>query len=271
MQWVHHDNRTNCSGLTDSEFVTHCNDQDRNKPFECDSCKSKSKAKPFFTLPFANLDDSFCFNDNSEENILNSLEVKEFIAQCESIQNCVNIDDDDLPSSVNSKYFDITQLNSLKLDLPSSFGLFHVNIASLNKHIDDLKLILSRLKFKFDVIGISEHKIFKDTLPSNEIKIPGYDEFIFAPTEGVCGGTGFFIKDNLDYVQKPELVINSPVNFESLFIEVIFPKRKNLIVGCIYRHPSSEISVKDFTNLHLEPVLQKISAEKKRVCTHGRF
>ena len=103
MQWVHHDNRNNCSGLTDSEFVTHCNDQDRSKPFEYDSCKSKSKAKTFFTLPFANLDDSFCFNDNSEENILKSLEVKEFIAQCESIQNCVNIDDDDLPSSINSK------------------------------------------------------------------------------------------------------------------------------------------------------------------------
>ena len=151
----------------------------------------------------------------------------------------------------------------MKLDLPSSFGLFHVNIASL-KHIDDLKLILSRLKFKFDVIGISEHKIFKDTLPSNEIKIPGYDEFIFAPTEGVCGGIGFFIKDNLDYVWRPELVINSPVNFESLFIEAIFPKRKNLIVGCIYRHPS-EISVKDFNNLHLGPVLQKISAEKNSV------
>ena len=166
MQWIHHDNRNNCSGLTDSGFITHCNDQDRSKPFDCDSCKSKSKDKTFFTLPFANLD---------EENILNSLEVKEFIAQCESIQNCVNIDDDDLPSSINSKYFDITQLNSL-------------NIASLNKHIDDLKLILSQLKFKFDVICISEHKIFKDTLPSNEIKIPGYDEFIFAPTEGVCGG-----------------------------------------------------------------------------------
>ena len=107
------------------------------------------------------------------------------------------------PRSINSKYFDISQLNSLKLDLPSSFGLFHVNIASL-KHIGDLKLILSQLKFKFDVIGISEHKIFKDTLPSNEIKIPGYDEFIVAPTEGVCGGTGFFIKDNLDYVRRPE-------------------------------------------------------------------
>ena len=61
--------------------------------------------------------------------------------------------------------------------------MLHVNIASLNKHIDDLQLILSRLNYKFDIIGISEHKIFKDTIPSNNISIPGYGEFIFEPTE----------------------------------------------------------------------------------------
>ena len=89
--------------------------------------------------------------------------------------------------------------------------------------------------------------------------------FLHQQKEYVVEAPGFFIKDHLDYVRRPELVINSPVNFESLFIEVIFPKRKNLIVGCIYRHPSSEISLKDFTNLHLKPVLQKISAEKNSV------
>ena len=78
--------------------------------------------------------------------------------------------------------------------MPSSFGLFHVNIASLDKHIDDLKLILSLLNYNFDIIGISEHKILKDTLPSNNIKIPGYEEFIFEPTETTHGGTGFYIK-----------------------------------------------------------------------------
>ena len=89
-------------------------------------------------------------------------------------------------------------MNSLKLDLPSSFGLFHVNIASLNKYIDDLKFILTQLNFNFDIIGISEHKILKDTVPSKNIKIPGYEEFKFEPTESTHGGTGFYIKDNLD-------------------------------------------------------------------------
>ena len=43
----------------------------------------------------------------------------------------------------------------------SSLGLMHVNIVSLDAHLDDLRTALGRLKFSFDVIGISEHKIRK--------------------------------------------------------------------------------------------------------------
>ena len=172
---------------------------------------------------------------------------------------------------MNSKYYDIKQLNSLKIDLPSSFGLFHVNIASLDKHIGDLNLILSKLKYNFDVIGISEHKIFKDTSPSNNINIPGYHEFIFEPTETTHGGTGFYMKDNIDYVIREDLQINSPSDFESMFIEIQFPKKKNLIIGCVYRHPTSNISVQDFTNLHLDTILQKISLENKQCALMGDF
>ena len=43
--------------------------------------------------------------------------------------------------------------------------MFHVNMASLNKHIDDLRLIISLLEYKFDIIGISEHKIKKGDVP----------------------------------------------------------------------------------------------------------
>ena len=93
----------------------------------------------------------------------------------------------------------------MKIDLPSSFGLFYANIASLNLHIDDLKLILSKLNFKFDIIGISGHKIRKYTLPSNNISIPGYDEFIFEPTETTYGGTRFYIKNNIDYISRKDL------------------------------------------------------------------
>ena len=108
-------------------------------------------------------------------NILSTKDM-DFATQCNLIQDYLNSEnnDDILLNHVNSEYYDGKKLNSLKIDLPSSFGLFHANIASLNLHIADLKLILSKLNFKFDIIGISEHKIRKYSLPSNNISIPGY-------------------------------------------------------------------------------------------------
>ena len=85
---------------------------------------------------------------------------------------------------IDSNHYDINEFNSCKIDKSSSFGLLHINIASLNKHIDDLKLILSMFTHEIDVIGISEHKIQK----VNE-KPSGYHEFLFQPTETTHGGT----------------------------------------------------------------------------------
>ena len=82
-------------------------------------------------------------------------------------------------------------------------------------------------------IGISEHKIQKDTIPSDNIKIAGYEEFVFDPTGTTHGGTGFYIRDNLDYIRRDDLKINSPTDYESTFVEIIFPRKKNLIIGCI--------------------------------------
>ena len=52
--WVHHGNRHNCSGMTDTEFETHINDE--LKPFECDRCInesiSRSNSSLFHCLPF---------------------------------------------------------------------------------------------------------------------------------------------------------------------------------------------------------------------------
>ena len=161
-------------------------------------------------------------------------------------------------------------MNSLKPD-KLSFGLLHVNIASLDAHIDDLRTFLSRSKFNFDVIGISEHKIKKGSSPSNNIALIGYNEFEFEPTGTTHGGTGFYIKQGLDYKMRDELSINIPGQLEASFVEIILPDKKNLIVGCFYRHPSSPISVRDFTSEQLEPILSKISKEKKEIALMGDF
>ena len=53
---------------------------------------------------------------------------------------------------------------------------------------------LSLFKFKFHIIGITEHKI-KGDIPISNIEIPGYHDDHDASST-THGGTGFYIKNS---------------------------------------------------------------------------
>ena len=99
----------------------------------------------------------------------------------------------------------------------------------------------------------------------------GYHPFVFDTTETTHGGTGFFVHDSLVFNKRDDLKFNSAGNFESTFIELILPNRKNVILGCIYRHPTSNIPVHQFTNAYIAPLLEKISSEGKICSLMGGF
>ena len=44
-----------------------------------------------------------------------------------------------------------------------------------------------------------------------------------------------------------------------------------MIIGCIYRHPTSALSIADFNNKYIEPLLDKISTENKICSIMGDF
>ena len=115
-----------------------------------------------------------------------------------------------------------------------------MNIASLSAHIDDLKWLLDTLGHKFDIVGISETKIRESNEPLINIKLPGY-EFIQIPTKSHFGGVVFFIKEDINYKIRHDLSKSIFEVSESIFIELTDKSSRNLLVGCIYRHPSSEI------------------------------
>ena len=54
---------------------------------------------------------------------------------------------------------------------------------------------------------------------------------------------------------------------ESTFIEILNKKQKNLIIGCVYKHPKHE--VKDFTNNNMMSLLDKLSNENKDIMIMG--
>ena len=121
----------------------------------------------------------------------------------------------------------------LRLKNDNSSSLFHVNIASLNKYLDDLHNLLSIIKLQIQVIGICEHKIKKGSCLNGSL--PGYT-FEFKPVTSTLGGVGFFINDNLCCKVRNDLKMLLNGCLESIFIEISFDRKKKNIVGLIYRH-----------------------------------
>ena len=54
-----------------------------------------------------------------------------------------------------------------------------------------------------------------------------------------------------------------------VFVEIISKTQKNTIVACVYKHP--KLSISDFTNIFLQPLLDKLSYETKNIILQGDF
>ena len=173
--------------------------------------------------------------------------------------------DEFLSSSINSKYYSPTDFIDAKFS-KNSFTMIHLNIASLQCHIDELRTLLSLIGHPFDVVCITETRLHDDKALSN-IHIEGYD-FVHTPTPTRCGGAGIYIKSSLEYEQlKNHSVCHENIS-ESIFIEIKNNHKKNLTVGCIYRHHTP---IQTFISEFFNPLLTKITKSKKVYALLGDF
>ena len=124
---------------------------------------------------------------SKDTNIFPDENLNSFLTECNSIET--PFDDSDHPVSIDSKHYDINHFNKLNINKNSSFATLRLNIASLSKHFDGLQIFLSLLKHFFDIIGILEHKIDKNSMDV-DFTLPGYT-FCFNENESCHGGTGF--------------------------------------------------------------------------------
>ena len=79
-----------------------------------------------------------------------------------------------------------------------NLSLLNLNISSLGYPINEFQDLLSTCEIDFQVIGITESRLKAHKKGLIDITIPGYN-FEHCPTEGNCGGTLIYIKDNLSY------------------------------------------------------------------------
>ena len=83
--------------------------------------------------------------------------------------------------------------------------------------------------------------------------------------EGLC-----YINKRHSYKICPDLAIYKPGKPESIFVEVVLPKKNNLIVGSIYKHTCMDIYT--LNDHYLNPLLDNLSKEaNKTIVLQGHF
>jgi len=79
------------------------------------------------------------------------------------------------------------------------------------------------------------------------------------------GGVGIYISQELNFIRRRDLEITSD-GMESCWVEIMRQKEKNIVIGCIYRHPAN-----DCAKLHnaLKEQLSNLNNKNKEVFVLG--
>ena len=205
-------------------------------------------------------------NDHNSLSLKHSSNIDHLVNQFNNV-NPKNRNDPEKISS--SKYYDVKEMCNIEIHHKNKLlSLFYINACSLNKNFDELQHLLSCTKTKFDIIAISETRITKQVSLSNNLNLNNYS-FEFTPTETSAGGTLLYIANHLSYKCRNDLNIYKKNELESTFIEIVNPKKLNIIVGVIYRHPSMDFT--DFNCNYLNKLLENISKGQKSILLLGDF
>ena len=140
-----------------------------------------------------------------------------------------------------------------------AFSCIHMNCRSIVKNIDSITSLLDTLNTQFCAIGTSETWLKFDD-PFCKTCIVGYDFVGNSREARRGGGVGIFIRQDLDFIHRKELDINTDF-LESIFVE-IRSFHKNIIVGTVYRPPGQSIQLFQES---LSLLLQTINSENKQV------
>ena len=99
------------------------------------------------------------------------------------------------------------------------------------------------------------------------INIEGYKQPFTLGSKTARGGVAIYVKNEYNVIERNDLnlVDNS---FEAVWVEIRNEKAKNIVCGCIYKHPKSNID--DF-NKYISKCLTIINKDNKECYVSGDF
>ena len=166
-------------------------------------------------------------------------------------------------------YYEYKKFNkNFDQNIYNGTNILHMNINSLSYKIDDFHTLLSQLSVKFGIIDTAKTRLKIHALRTTNINLQGYS-VEHTPTESTCGGSFLYINNNINYLCRNDLQIYKKKELESTFTEFIKPSGKNVIVGCIYRHPC--MNPCKFNDVYLHELLQNLGNDNKQIGLMGDF
>ena len=119
-----------------------------------------------------------------------------------------------------------------------------LNITSLLKHIDELRIVLDGQHI--DILVINETRL-DGSISDQDVNVVGYDVIRSDRTFNgrFGGGVCFYICSNINYIVREDL---DNELLEMLSIEIFKPKSKPFVVTSWYRPPDSPIEL--FSNTY---------------------
>ena len=130
-----------------------------------------------------------------------------------------------------------------------------MNVCLLTKNLDYFNILLKELNISFDILAITDYRIKKDSLYPINLQLNNYP-IEHTTIQSSVGGTLFYVNKRFFYQLRNKIRLYDPGKIESTFIEIVCSKSTNVIVGCIYKHPTLRII--DFTNDFISPLLLKL-------------
>ena len=216
--------------------------QGSNDPWYCLSCctnifplGTQTNKDFIYSITTTNSFSQSTNSDNDKESLL-SLKPSDLALLYNQFNSTSPEKNSDPVNVVNSKFYDIDQIQTLKFpDKHKSLVLFHINACSLNKYFGDLDHLLKCTNKVFDIIAVSETRITKQTSVTSNINLKNY-AIKFTPTESSAGVTLLYIASHLSHKPHPDLNIYKANQLESTFVEIINPQKSNIVIGCLYKH-----------------------------------
>ena len=149
----------------------------------------------------------------------------------------------------------------------NTFTIIHSNLNGLENKFEEYHNFIINTEMDIDILCISETSQKENTNFNANITIDGYRQPHTLGSKTARGGVANYSKSDLNVLERNDLNLVEK-SFEAVWIEIKNDKRKNIVCGCFYRHPNTDVG--DFKQ-YLSKCLNKINKENKECYLAGDF